>query len=60
MIINRIDFPRNSDRGFPKACPGYKYVTPDILLMGPREGRAEGKTLPRGENRDTIHGAGEK
>ena len=34
MIISTINFPRNRNRGFPKASPGYKYITPDILLMG--------------------------
>ena len=75
MIIATLNFPRNSNRGFPKACPGYKYITPDILLMGasgggwwwgwqgwrePTEVWAERKTLSWGEDPDAVHMAGTK
>lgn len=75
MIIATLSFPRNSNRGFPKACPGYKYITPDILLMGasgegwwwggqgwrePTEVWAERKTLPWGEDPDAVHMAGKR
>ena len=69
MIISTINFPRNSNRGFPKACPGYKYITPDILLMAssgggwcwdeqgwrePMEVWGKRKTLPWGEDPDAV------
>lgn len=50
MIIDTSKLPRSSDKDLSRACPGYKYIYPDFLLIG-SNGRGacavQGESEPR-------------